>query len=671
MILLFAVKTMHAQAPEPAVDSIQKLLSDVAVSKKAAFYNEISLLYQSKNADSAMKYAQKGLSAAESEQNTVEKALGYCRRGAAYKLKSQYELAIGEYEKALTVYDKIGDSCGRVSAADGLGSIHIERGDGKGGLDLLQPVLNSALQNNCKETLPHILLNIALAHDFLGDFEVALGYYFQSLDAYEKNNDTEGVGAVFLNIGYTYMELEQKENSLKYYKQALEKGRQSGSDLLTAHSLTHIGNHYREEKDLVTARKYYSETLNLFEKAGVSNGITATLINIGITYQDESDYSKARDYFLRVRSMAQKTKDIESEFYSLIRLGDNYYAQKNPGPATAYFLDAAELAKANNLREHTKKTLSRLSKAYASAGDYKKAYQYHLEYKSLSDSLLNAEVLGQINELTAKYESEKKDNEIKLLNKEVEIKTISLARNRYLIIGLAAAVIIIIVFVFLIIVGNRQRIRRKTAELEMKLLRARMDPHFIFNALNAVQNYQLKGDTKEAAMYLAKFAALMRTVLESSFREFIPLEEEIKGLKNYLDLQLLRFCHSFDYSVYIDPSIDPKTVSVPSMLAQPIIENALEHGILNAEDRGKIDISFIMESGKVLFSVSDNGPGPAMPAVKTVTHQSRAIEIIMERLALLENKKVKKIKIFPEKILDKTATIIGSKVIFYIPFKTS
>jgi ligand-binding sensor domain-containing protein len=212
--------------------------------------------------------------------------------------------------------------------------------------------------------------------------------------------------------------------------------------------------------------------------------------------------------------------------------------------------------------------------------------------------------------------------------------------------------------------------------LEQKLLRSQMNPHFIFNSLSSIQSFIFENNPLEAGSYLSRFAELIRSILYNSREEFITLEKEVKTLQNYLDLQQLRYDHKFDYTLDIDPLIQADLIQIPPMLAQPFIENAIEHGIKHLNGRGFISVSFTLmpEKGSILLLVEDNGIGikasKKLKKDKPKNHTSLATIIANERIDVF-NKGQKKKQFFMEigEITDYDGQIQGTKVKFIIPYR--
>lgn len=188
---------------------------------------------------------------------------------------------------------------------------------------------------------------------------------------------------------------------------------------------------------------------------------------------------------------------------------------------------------------------------------------------------------------------------------------------------------------------NKLALEKNVIELEQQALRLQMNPHFIFNALNSIQGFITRNDTAEAKRYLAKFSKLMRQTLENSRESFIPLAEEIEMLENYIALEKLSHKDRFEFEIELDDDIDPEAISIPPMLIQPFIENAILHGVLPLNDRkGEINISFKLLNDKLLICIiKDNGVGInqslKLKSKLSNSHKSTAYKVTEERLQLI------------------------------------
>ncbi|MDT8393360.1 MAG: two-component regulator propeller domain-containing protein [Bacteroidales bacterium] len=182
-------------------------------------------------------------------------------------------------------------------------------------------------------------------------------------------------------------------------------------------------------------------------------------------------------------------------------------------------------------------------------------------------------------------------------------------------------------------------IEKALFEIQQKALQLQMNPHFIFNSLNAIQSFVISNDTDKAIHYLSKFSQLMRMILANSRETSIPLKEELKAVKHYMDIERLRFDNNFDYEIRIDPTIDQDFTEIPPMIIQPFVENAILHGLIHSPGRGRITID-IRQQGDYLFCViEDNGIGrkkaQQIKDASGIKRKSRGVIITRERLEIL------------------------------------
>lgn len=186
---------------------------------------------------------------------------------------------------------------------------------------------------------------------------------------------------------------------------------------------------------------------------------------------------------------------------------------------------------------------------------------------------------------------------------------------------------------------ERKEIQRNFLELELKTLRLQLNPHFMFNALGAIQYYIKNNESRLAINYLADFARLMRLFLESSKNKYVSLEDELELLKLYITLEQMRFDNKFDVVYEIDKSLDLVMVEIPSLLLQPFVENAINHGLRHKKTQGLLTIKMIFEEENDTFIcvIEDDGVGRERAAeIRSQSlkkHKSRGTQIIEERLA--------------------------------------
>lgn len=188
---------------------------------------------------------------------------------------------------------------------------------------------------------------------------------------------------------------------------------------------------------------------------------------------------------------------------------------------------------------------------------------------------------------------------------------------------------------------TRLQSQKRQHELELKALRGQMNPHFVHNSLNAIQYYIQKNDVETSENYLAKFSKLMRQFFEYSRQQSISIKEEISLLKNYLYIEKLRFEEKLDYSLEVDSKLDLEAEQIPSMIIQPIVENAINHGLFHKKGKGHVSIKFIhINAFSFKVSVTDNGIGITKSKTinKTIKNKkvSHSSSVLIERLHFLK-----------------------------------
>jgi hypothetical protein len=217
---------------------------------------------------------------------------------------------------------------------------------------------------------------------------------------------------------------------------------------------------------------------------------------------------------------------------------------------------------------------------------------------------------------------------------------------------------------------QRLRLENELLEMERKALRLQMNPHFIFNALDSISSFIFVKDAKQAVRYLNNFAKLMRLTLESSMEHVHPVETEVSILKNYLELEKLRFNDKFEYELVLDEEID-YDVGMPPMLIQPHVENAILHGLKPLDGPGLVKISFTLEGDNLCCVIDDNGVGRSAKKseLSTKKHRSMATQINKDRIALLQRSIKGEVAL---KIIDKTdekGKASGTTVIIKLPIQ--
>lgn len=243
-----------------------------------------------------------------------------------------------------------------------------------------------------------------------------------------------------------------------------------------------------------------------------------------------------------------------------------------------------------------------------------------------------------------------------------------------------ALLLIFGILLFYLFYNNRIRLLRKENNLKndinwyrQQALSKQMDPHFVFNTLNSIQSYIIKNDRLSSTQYLSKFAKLMRLILNNSQKQAVPLRDELDALSLYLELESLRFNERFEYAIIVDPDVDKDACYIPAFLIQPLVENAIWHGIMGLSIAGRIEIriSKVTEGNHLICMVQDNGIGrKKSEEIKPVSPESRksiGISLITSRLNLLNNYYGVDMKLVYTDLYDEQGRAAGTRVVINLP----
>ncbi|TKG94703.1 tetratricopeptide repeat protein [Puteibacter caeruleilacunae] len=489
-----------------------------------------------------------------------------------------------------------------------------------------------------KDTLEKIvsLNNLGVVYRRLDKLESATEYHMQALNLSEKvslNNDIvkQSVGVALNSIGNINLAQDDYLKAIDFFNLALEHGSKNDNKLGLAINLNNIGVAYEKMNKLDTALTYYNQSLNYNLEVESILGEAICYNCMGSVYLKKGENDKAIEYFNKTRDLSEEVGDRYYVTESYVNLGKAYLKIGQPKVARGYLEKALVLAREIGARVKVEASLRLLSEVYGQLYQYKKALKYYKDASLFHDSIMNARNRQHINDLMSKYEAERKELQIDQLNQEKIIQNEEFRQKKmffYGFLGLLGAAIIII-----IMTGYQRKLKdlHRQIQLEQRLLRSQMNPHFIFNCLITIQNFMIKEESENATFFLGEFSSLTRSVLEYSRQEFISLTEEVKMLEHYLKLQQMRF--DFDYHISVDEEVNAEGLQMPPMLIQPFIENAINHGIRNIDYKGNVEVDIKKMKSSLLINVCDNGIGIERgKELSNSAHTSHAMNIFNERI---------------------------------------
>ncbi|MEO4007158.1 histidine kinase [Flavobacterium sp. CAU 1735] len=378
---------------------------------------------------------------------------------------------------------------------------------------------------------------------------------------------------------------------------------------------------------------------------------------IAKVYTADNQFDEAIGISEKLLADAKARQDFDTEIAQLQSLATIYFKKKEPEKATHALKVAYKLATENGKAEAVKNNLERLLNYYRQTGNYKESTQLYEQFFKNYEQLTRKDS-AQADQLTFQVTEEK----IRQLEKEKVLKDELIAKKNtfnYFLIGS----MIVLLLLFGLIIKALYSIKTKNKEIALQSLRREMNPHFIFNSLNSVNQFISQNRELEANKYLTSYSKLMRNMMENSNKDFIALGSEIEQLRKYLDLEHMRFEDQFEYTIAVDEKLDTETIQIPNMIIQPQLENAIWHGLRYKEGKGLLQLRFLLEKENVLVVIEDNGIGLTksreLKTKNQKVHQSRGLTNTKERIGLLNELYKKEIALqIVEKTEPETGTIV-------------
>jgi tetratricopeptide (TPR) repeat protein/anti-sigma regulatory factor (Ser/Thr protein kinase) len=552
--------------------------------------------------------------------------------GEHYTRQFMFTQAVNIYDTLSVFYAKKQDTANQIISIDQMARNYVRAGQSDSALSAYMYALT--LLKDYPDDYLKFRINFHLAHFYLvasGTLSMADKY----LDECQK----------------ILADLHDDSLRLEYYQ---ERG------------LIHV---YNEQFD--SARYFFNRSGQLIDSMGNYEKIDQYYNSMAVFSQLQGKRDEALRYYKLAYEMNLKNENYIGLYVNSYNLYTFYNEMGDFEHAEKYILLSLEYAEKNRIGQYRVASYQQLHQFYAENEDFEKAYEYMRLMNESVESMHLRELNSRVADLTIQYDVLKTRDDLKLLTQENEIQSLKLRNDKMIIVGLIILVIGIAIYFVLLTRQNRIKTKQKTDQLILKNLMQQMNPHFIFNTLNSIQYYIYNHSELDTNDYISKFASLIRRILDNSHKNSITIAEEIETVQLYIQLEQIRFNHSFDYEVITQPNLSIDDLRIPSMFIQPFIENAIVHGLRHKKDRGNLLISFQAQNDILECIIEDNGVGrknsASINAQKKPKHESKALSIAHERLKLLSNIHNKKLSIKYADI-EEGQDAKGTRVIIQLPF---
>ncbi|WP_228442131.1 histidine kinase [Chryseobacterium nematophagum] len=352
-------------------------------------------------------------------------------------------------------------------------------------------------------------------------------------------------------------------------------------------------------------------------------------------YVDNKKFDKAIEAKKKVLTEDFVKENSKKEVEQIRELANIYIKKNDPEEAIDLLKKSYKIALEKGHTLEVQKNVKKLDSLYSISENIEASVHLYRDF------------LGKLPEVVSKDISlvddkilEDTEQKIAQLEKEKELKDELIRKKNvfnYSLMGALVLLTILIVFIF----RTLKKVQIKNKKIALQSLRREMNPHFIFNSLNSVNHFIATNNELEANQYLTKFSKLMRGVMENSTDDFIPFQQELDLLHNYLALEKTRFPDKFEYEITVDENLSMHSLQVPGMLVQPFLENAIWHGLRYRSEKGFLKLCFEKDSQKLKITIEDNGIGIEESKKQKTQHQKsregRGMKNTLERIALLND----------------------------------
>ena len=601
--------------------------------KKPDFYHQYldsAKFYKKKSIDKSLSFVEKALKDNKSRQRN---SASYKTLADIYLYWKQYDLAVNNYQLSNQIKE---NTSTKIALANALFLLKEYKESEKNYSDLL----NKKLSNYERILVLEGLGDIDFA---LKKYSTSKNYYNQSLKIAKENlvtpkitNLNSKLATVFASEGNIVGANIQFKNSLDL------ASKENVSRVLKEEEK--VADYYNESNQFDEEIKLRKESLLKTvenKKKAVSkqnlttpqpSAITSQKINykIGNAYLLKEDYNKAIPFFEKSKKDADEKEDIIVEKDATRKLSEVYETVGDYDKALKNYKDYVKLVDESYIRKEQEiQQVKRFS-------------------KTISDNQNRISSLEKDKELT--------ESKINLAYVDQKLSEESNRRQRMIIYSLFGGIILMSLLAYFMFRYIKQQ-KLANNLLALKSMRSQMNPHFIFNALNSVNSFIAVNDERNANRYLSEFSALMRAVLENSDEDFIPITKEIELLQLYVKLEHNRFKDKFNYQISVDENINLEHFSIPPMLLQPYIENAIWHGLRYRKEKGNLEV-FINKKDEetVLITIKDDGIGreksQELKTKNQLKQKSKGMSTIKNRVAILNDMYKERISVSVSNVLE-------------------
>lgn len=559
-----------------------------------------------KNLDSAQAHAALCLKFAEQAQKPLLNARAQFLHGSVSNRNSKFDVAVEHFKKGLSELKSEKDTTNK----------------------------------SYIEIYELLLRGLSTSYNYSNNNDEAMSYALKALDIAQKNKLKLPEMAGLIAVSSLFHKIGDYAEAINYSHQALAKSLADNNKLAASKCYANLAIFHNAAMKQDSAAFYQSKAIELNRELKNYEGLVNNLVILSAINSDLGNIKAAIINLEEADKICNEMNFDLQRFEILINFCYAYNKEKRYAEAIAKADELIALSSKKGRVDKLSKAYKEKYKALYGLGKYKEATEWLEKSIAISDSLKKEENEKNLQQLLVKYETEKKEEEIKRMTTEAQVKDLLIRQRNIQLVSVVVGVVVLLGLALLLFRNYKIKKEFELLDLKQRFYRAQINPHFLFNALGSVQGFFYdKTDPNKAAGYLSRLSKLMRQILENTFDNQVSLAEEKTLMENYLEIQKVRMGNRFDYEIEMDD--DLRDVLIPSMITQPFLENAVEHGFKELSDRkGKISILISEVDNALQMKIEDNGTGLSEKKEPS-EHKSRAMDITWERLKLLGKTKKK------------------------------
>lgn len=650
VVLIFCQTEVWAQSITDSLNRILSLTSKMDT-LRVNLYNELSWEWAGSNPQIGLLYADSAFQLAQTLQFESGKVAALNRKGVNYWYSGEDSLAIQAYRVVLDFHLKNQNRKGQATTINNIALLHYNQNEFKEALEFHHQATEIFEELGLRKNLINSLSNEGVVFLALGDYPNAKILFLKALSQ-TRDEDAWELGNLYNNLGLVEKNLGNFFKAEEYYLKGLALYRKTGNLSSEAGTLGNLSAIKQLQNQFEESESYIQQALALNKKIGNPRKIASDLNNLGSLRFSRGQYKEAKMALDSARAIYESVEDgllLSSVLLQLAKLGDKL----GDSPEKSYLLEKRALEKAQKAG-----ALDALQNAWLSIslrqeqlGQFQQSLNSYKNYSLYKDSIFNQENEKKLLKAQLGFEYDQKERQITEVF-EMEKSLLESERNQeklkasILFFGILTVLIFGTLLFFLLKRQNQIRqkqleasFRAQMIELELKALRAQMNPHFIFNALGSISNFLLKSQPEEADRYLTKFSRLIRRILEYSEKREITLTQELEILDDYLALETLRMGKPVEFQLINSENLDLHKISIPPLLLQPLVENSLWHGIANSPHPGEIRLEIASDKNSLILTLKDNGSGKDDVLTLPYKSTSMGLNLVKNRLEQMEGKK--------------------------------